>query len=163
MQSDGFKFELSGIDDLKRAMADVGASIRKKAVRAALRQAGTVINAQARADAPVLKKATPYRKPGTVKKRITVRASKFARREGNEGVYVSVRPLRGAAQTKRFGKAGAKNPNDPFYWRFLEFGTKFIAPLGFMRGAAESKGKDAIDKFMSVIIPQIERLNKRVR
>jgi HK97 gp10 family phage protein len=163
MASDGIFVRLEGVEELRRALANAAASIRKKAVRGALREAGKVIQAAAKANAPVLMVPTPYRKPGTVKKRITVRASKFARKAGNEGVYVNVRPLNGKAQVKRYGKAGAKNPNDPFYWRFLEFGTKFMKARPFLRPAADAKGSEAIAKFMKSVIPQIERLNKRVR
>lgn len=117
-----------------------------------------------------------------------MRASKFARRGGNEGVYVSVRPLRGSRQ-KKLGKAGANNPNDPFYWRFLEFGTKphVIKPTKgrkalkfggsfarsvkhpgikaqrFMTRAAEQRGKEAIAVFMREVIPQIEKFNARAQ
>lgn len=163
MPSDNVFVRLEGVDKLKAALRDVAGKIRTKAVRGALREAAKVIQAQARSTAPVLSKPSPYRNPGTVKKRIAVRASKFARKAGNEGVYVNVRPLRGKAQNKRFGKAGAKNPNDPFYWRFLEFGTKFMKARSFLRPAADSKGAEAIKKFMDAVIPQIEKLNRRVR
>ncbi len=162
MRSDAFLVKLDGVDDLKVAMATAAKHIRTKAVRAALRSAARVIQADAKARAPVLVVPTPYRKTGTVKGRITVRASKTARRDGNEGVYINVRPLRGVAQVKKFGKAGAKNPNDPFYWRFLEFGTRKMQAKPFLRPAAEAKGNEAISVFMRSVVPQIERLNNRV-
>lgn len=162
MQSDVLLVKLDGIDDLRVAMAGAAKQIRTKAVRAALRAAARVIQADARARAPVLIVPTPFRRTGTVKRRITVRASKAARKDGNEGVYINVRPLRGKAQESKFGKAGAKNPNDPFYWRFLEFGTKKMAARPFLRPAAESKGNEAIGVFMKSVVPAIERLNNRV-
>lgn len=189
MASDGITVKLEGVDELKRALADASKQIRTKAVRAALRDAGRVIQKAARSNAPVLKTATPNRKPGTVKKAISVRASKLARRDKNEGVFVSVRPLRGSRQ-KKLGRAGATNPNDPFYWLFQEFGTKphvikprrgkVLAwqaggkarfarsvkhpgnpPKRFMTRAAESQGEAAIRVFMNRVIPQIERLNAK--
>jgi hypothetical protein len=39
----------------------------------------------------------------------------------------------------------------------------FVKPIPFMRSAAESKGNEAINAFMKTVIPQIERLNNRVR
>ncbi len=163
MPSDSILVKLEGVDELKAAMANAAAQIRKKAVRAALRKAARVIQDDARVRAPVLMVPTPYRATGTVKRRITVRASKFARKTGDEGVYINVRPLRGKAQVTKFGRAGAKNPNDPFYWYFLEFGTRKMADRRFLRPAAESKGNQAISVFMQSVIPQIERLNSRVR
>lgn len=159
--ADGFEVKLEGVDDLKRALAEASSTIRKKAVRGALREAGKVIQAAARAAAPVLSVPTKNRKPGTIKRNIVVRASKFARQAGSEGVYVSVRGIRGQARVKRFGKAGAANPNDPYYWRFQELGTRKMAARPFMRPAAESKGGEAVNKFMQSVIPQIEKLNKR--
>lgn len=189
MAADGITVKLEGVDELKRALANASKQIRTKAVRAALREAGKVIQKAARSNAPVLKTATPYRKPGTVKKAISVRASKVARRNKDEGVFVSVRPLRGSRQ-KKLGKAGATNPNDPFYWLFQEFGTKphAIRPKRgkllawraggktivarsvkhpgvrgqrFMTRAAESQGQEAIRVFMNRVIPQIEKLNAK--
>lgn len=165
MRSDEFKMELGGIDKLRAALADVSSKIRRRAVTSALRSAGQVIRKEAQAAAPVLQKPAPYRKAGTIKKNITVRTSKFARQAGNVGIYIGVRPLSGKRQSK-LGKAGAKNPNDPFYWWFLEFGTKFFKPgqgLRFLSNAAKNKGQQAIETFMSKVVPQIERLNNRVR
>lgn len=212
--ADGMTVKLEGVEELKRALADASKQIRTKAVRGALREAGKVIQAAARANAPVLQARTKTRKPGTVKKAISVRTSKFDRRAGNEGVFVSVRPLK-AAQIRKFkvaqaraGKriSGSQNPNDPYYWWWVEFGHKIVprtaaagfgetvyqqrlvngrivtrkkkynlqsltgrrrAPVGFVQGqrfmtrAAEKNGEAAVQKFMSSVIPQIEKLNKR--
>lgn len=158
--ADGFTVQLEGVDELKRALADVSKQIRTKAVRAALREGGKVIQREARSTVPVLKKPTPTRRPGTIKRNIVVRASKFARRDKNEGVYVSVRPLRGA-RTQKLGKASANNPNDPFYWWFVEFGTKFQKARPFMRRAVDTHGQQAIKKFMQVAVPMIQKYNQR--
>lgn len=158
--ADGISAKLEGIDELKRALAGAAKSIRTKAVRSAMRKAGAVITKAARQAAPVLSAPTKNRKPGTVKKAIVTRNSKFARQAGDEGVFISVRPLRGARQ-KVLGKAGAKNPNDPYYWRFLEFGTKKMAARPFLSPAADSKGNEAVQVFMDSVVPQIEKLNRK--
>lgn len=157
---DGFTVKLEGIDELKRALADASKQIRTKAVRGALRKAGQVISKAAKQAAPVLSAPTRTRNPGTVKKAIAVRNSKFARQAGDEGVFIGVRPLRGSRQ-KKLGKAGAKNPNDPFYWRFLEFGTKKMKARPFLRPASDSQGETAIKTFMDSVIPQIDKLNAK--
>lgn len=161
--ADEMKIELAGVDELKRALAAASSSIRTKAVRFALRDAGKVIQAAARIAAPVLAVPTKTRTPGTVRRNIVVRASKFSRQAGDEGVYVNVRGIRGRARVKRFGKSGAANPNDPYYWRFLELGTSKMAARSFLRPAAENKGAEAIAKFMQSVIPQIEKLNNKAR
>lgn len=159
--ADGITITLDGVAELRRAMADASVQIRTKAVRNALKEAGKVIQAAARAAAPVLAVPTERRKPGTVKKAIYTRVSKFARQAGNEGVFVNVRPLRGAARIRKLGKAGANNPNDPYYWRFLEFGTRRMAARPFLRPSATGHFPEAIDKFMSSVVPQINKLNAK--
>lgn len=161
--ADGMTVKLEGVEDLKRALAEASTHIRTKAVRGALREAGKVIQSAARAAAPILAVPTKTRKPGTIQRNIVVRPSKMARKEGMEGVYVSVRGIRGNARTKRLGKAGATNPNDPYYWRFLEMGTRKMAAKPFMRPAAENKGAQAVEKFMQTVVPQIEKLNRRTK
>ena len=160
--ADGVTVKLEGVDALIKALAEATKQIRTKAVRAALRKAGQVISKEAKQAAPVLSAPTKTRKPGTVKKAIAVRASKFARQAGNEGVFINVRPLRGSRQ-KTLGKAGAKNPNDPFYWRFQEFGTVKMKARPFLSPSAESKGNEAIKTFMDSVIPQIEKLNTKAK
>lgn len=186
--ADSVTISLEGVDEVRLALANAARQIRTKAVRSALRDAGKLIQKQAKANAPVLQRISPTRKPGTVRDAIIVRNSKFARRDRNEGVYISVRPLRGARQRK-LGRAGANNPNDPFYWWFVEFGTKphIIKPrpskkflkIGgsffrsvkhpgtsakrFMTRAADQQGQAAVKVFMSRVIPQIERLNAKVK
>ncbi len=161
--ADSLRVRLEGVDDLRRALAEAGKQIRTKAVRGALRKAAVLIRDAAKARAPLLQGVTRYRKRGTVQRRISVRPSKFARQAGNEGVFVGVKPLRGKADTRRFGKASAKNPNDPFYWRFLEFGTVKMRARPFLGPAAASKGTEAINTFMRDVVPQINRLNERAR
>lgn len=161
--ADALQIKLEGVDELKRALAGAAVHIRTRAVRSALREAGKVIQAASRAAAPVLAVPTKRRLPGTVKRNIVVRASKFARAAGDEGVYVNVRGIRGKARVRRLGKAGASNPNDPFYWRFVELGTRKMAARPFLRPAAESKGQEAINTFMRSVVPQIEKLNAKTR
>lgn len=160
--ADEISVSISGIDAMNKALAEASKTIRTKAVRLALSKAGRVIRNEAKAKAPVLKSTTKYRKPGTLKAAISVRPSKFARQEKNEGVFIGVRPLRGNRQ-KKLGKAGSKNPNDPFYWRFQEFGWKNVPGKKFLTGAAASKGDAAVQEFMKSVIPQIERLNNKAQ
>lgn len=111
-----------GIPDLREALRGIAPKLRVRALRNALAAGARVVRGAARAATPVIDAfSTPvrmgYRKPGTVRKAISVRTSKMARKAGNVGVFVNVRPAKKANR-------GSKNPNDPFYWRFLEFGTQ---------------------------------------
>lgn len=112
--------KVSGVADLRRELAALPGKLRVRAVRNALAAGARLVRNAARSAAPVLSIGDPAvqagrRKPGTVRKAIVVRTSKLARRSGDVGVFVNVRPAKA-------GQSGAKNPNDPFYWRFIQFG-----------------------------------------
>ena len=133
--SDGITAELHGVDELKRAIEQVPDKLKRKGLLKGLRLAGNIVRDAGRRVAPLLQEPTPYRRRGTVRRAIVVRTSKFARQAGDLGIFVGVRPLRGA-RTKKLGAAGAKNPNDPFYWKFLEFGTKKMAKRPMLKVGA---------------------------
>ena len=149
--------EIEGLADLKRSLADLTSDLKRKVVRAGLRDAAAPIAKQARANAPVLKKDHPYRLPGTLKKSIITKASKqFNGRNGEIGVYVAVRKRKGLG-----GKASARNPFDPFYWRFQEFGTKTQAARPFMGPAFDANASRAIDIFKARLKTRIDKANTR--
>ena len=148
---------IHGIPDLKAALAGIVPKLRVRALRNALAAGARVVQRAARAQTPIISPNNAavqkgYRKPGTVRKAISVRTSKLARRKGDVGVFVNVRPAKA-------GLRGAKNPNDPFYWRWLEFGTKKMRASPFLQPAA-NKLDEALQVFIRVIGPQIEKLNR---
>jgi HK97 gp10 family phage protein len=129
---------IEGLDNLKRKLAEVPKAMRKRVLRNALAAGAREVRDVAKRNAPVLTLGTslkaPYRKPGTVKQAIRVRTSKADRRAGDVGVFVNVRPAKS-------GQRGAKNPNDPFYWRFLEFGTRKMPARPFLQRATSALPK----------------------
>jgi HK97 gp10 family phage protein len=137
---------VTGLPELKEALLAIPAKLRKKALGNALRAAGRVVRDDARARAPVLdaSKRTARRKPGTLRNAISVRMSKVSRSNGDVGVFINVKPLPGAKfktvksrgffggvkKTRLMVKAsqrGDDNPNDPYYWRWVEFGHRIVA------------------------------------
>ena len=148
---------VTGLADLKLALKDLAADLKKKVVRAALRDAAAPMRKAAIAAAPVLKKPHPYRLPGTLKKSIIVKASKrYNGRGGEIGVYLTVTKRKGLG-----GKPGARNPFDPFYWRFQEFGTKKQPAKKFLTPAFDSNATRAIDIFQARIKTRIDKANRR--
>lgn len=149
----GVEVRVSGLPDLRAALAGIAPKLRRRALRNALAAAARVVRDDARSRAPILSASAraPFRKPGTVRKAIVVRTSKLARRNGDVGVFVNVRPA-------KKGQRGAKSASDPFYWRFLEFGTKKMGARSFLQGAAGKLGQ-ALEIFKAKIGPQIEKLN----
>ncbi len=147
---------IEGLDELKRKLAEVPKAMRKRVLRNALAAGAREVRDVAKRNAPVLTLGTslkaPYRKPGTVKQAIRVRTSKADRRAGDLGVFVNVRPAKS-------GQRGAKNPNDPFYWRFLEFGTKKMPAKPFLQRATSALPK-ALTIFQERIAKWINETNR---
>lgn len=162
--ADEIKLEVRGIDDLKRALADLPDKLRKRGLLNALRRAGRVIRDAAKAAAPVLAAPMKHRTPGLVKKKLSVRTSKFAREDGDVGVFVGVRPalgakFRGGVQVRASAR-GARSPLDPFYWRFLEFGTRKMRARPFLTPAG-GKLNEALGIFERDAIVAVEKLNRK--
>lgn len=171
MASDGVTVKVSGIDDMKRALQALPEKLRKKALIKPMRAAMKVVLDAARGAVPVLQSPVPYRTPGLLKKRLAVRTSKVARQEGNVGVFVNIRPAAGA-KFKTIGKVGgvkvrikkkdsqrgATSAVDPYYWRFVEFGTAKMGARPFLTPAA-NKLPEALAAFEREVIPAIEALN----
>jgi HK97 gp10 family phage protein len=173
---------VQGVGELVRKLNSLPDAMKRRVLRNALAAGARTVRDEAKRLAPVLSaenaRSAPFRKPGTVKDAITVRTSKVARREGNVGVFVNVRPARGAqyrAETLRSrilgvkvkrrtlkaeGQRGAKSRNDPFYWRFLEFGTKRMGARPFLQPAAE-KLPDALRRISNEVTRWVNKINQR--
>ena len=162
---------VTGLADLKLALKDLAAYLKKKVVRAALRDAAAPIRKAAIANAPVMNpwkvihtkkgpkrvETHPYRLPGTLKSSIITKASKrYNGKAGEIGVYIAVRKRKGLG-----GKPGARNPFDPFYWRFQEFGTKNQPARKFLTPAFESNAQKAIQIFQARVKTRIDKANSR--
>lgn len=167
MNGKPFELEVKGLDDLRAAMQQMPDRIRKRAVGKALRAAARIVRDEARAQAPVLSAPAKNRRPGVLRRAIAIRRSKIAARQRLVGVFVNVRPLqsvlagtKSATRKAALGPAGANNPNDPFYWRFVEFGTRKMRAQPFLAAAAR-KLPQAADVFISVAGDEINRLNSR--
>jgi len=183
MANDGVFVKIDGLPDLKAALRDVVPKLRRKALREALQAGARLVQREARRLAPVLKLSTEsgasavrrgVRTPGLLRRKISVRTSKLATRRGDVGVFVNVRPAKGAQR-------GAKSKLDPFYWRWVEFGwnpggnrsaqarreRRRLNRIGadrakpgarFLQGSASMLGA-ALQTFVREIGPRIAKLN----
>jgi len=156
---DGVFFRVGGMDDVVAALRSIPDKLRRRALRNALAAGGRVFRDEARRLTPALEKPEYMangmirRAPGTVRKAISVRTSKIARRRRDVGVFVNVRPAKGALR-------GANKPFDPFYWRFLEFGTKKMPKAEMLTKAAKKAG-DALARVERTLKPALDRLARR--
>jgi HK97 gp10 family phage protein len=162
--------KVRGIADYKAALLGVVPKLRKRAVLDALKAGARIVQKEARRNTPVLARATRTRTPGTLQRAISVRLSKVARQQGNIGVFVNVRPLPGnkyrnvrvgstrARILVKRSQRGANNPNDPFYWRFVNFRTSKFRGVGFLESGARKLG-DALTAFEAYLGPRLAKLN----
>ena len=154
--------KMEGLNELRMALQRLPREIQAKVLPRAVSKGAQVIAKDAKARAPELSAPDPRRTPGLLKRMI--RATSGVRRGTEATAFVSVRRLSKAA-ISRFKKSlraagarvkGANNPNDPFYWRFLEFGTSKMAARPFLRPAFDSKKREAADRIIDVLREGIE-------
>lgn len=114
--------KVHGIPDLAAKLQAMPRTLRKRVLQDALKDGASVVRARVREIlAPRdLKPLDPAvlrgrRGSGTVRRAVSVRISRRDRRAGDVGVFVNVRPAKGAAR-------GATRPTDPYYWRWLNYG-----------------------------------------
>ena len=153
------EIKVNGLAQLEKTLKALPDRLGKKVVMQALRKAANVIKKDAQNRVPVLKEATPYRNPGTVKKAIKVRKSK----QDKYGVYVGVKPL-AVKKIMEFKGDSAQNPNDPYYWWQLEFGNVNMPAHPFLRPAFESNVQASIKEFENYakdrVVVEAEKLAK---
>lgn len=156
-----------GMKELTKAMEALPDEMYKKAVWSALGGAGVEVKKEAQKLAPVLAQATETRKPGTVRDAIRVSRSRINR--GQRGVYeviVRVKPLnrRKKQEAKSAGAlSGANNPDDPFYWWYLEFGTSKMPAKPFLRPAFESTKRAQLAGMQKRIKRFLENYARKVK
>jgi HK97 gp10 family phage protein len=155
---------LIGVDDLKKAISGLNRTMRRRVLLDSLRRAARVIQADAKQRAPVLRRPAPFKVRGLVRRSITVRSSRLARRKGMVGVFVTVRRSKAARERGSFSVLSTRRtvrPNDPYYFRFLEMGTKNMRPRSFLGPALQARSRAAVQAFEQGVRPEIEKQNRR--
>ncbi|OOH89535.1 hypothetical protein BMT54_06485 [Pasteurellaceae bacterium 15-036681] len=148
--------KVSGLKELGKAMQDLGRKASNRIAVKAMRKGGAIVRDKARANAPVLQEQVPHRKAGTLKKAITSRTK--IKRGGKTETIIWVKGLTGKQISKfkgKTGKSGKDNPNDPYYWRFVEFGTSKMPAKPFLRPAFEQSKQQASDAIISTLREEI--------
>lgn len=144
--------KVSGLKELGKNLQALDKKVRNRISVKAMRAGGRIIRDSARAKAPVLQENVPHRRKGTLKRSIVERTK--VGKNGKTTTIVAVRNLSGKQIAKfkgKTGKSGAKNPNDPFYWRFVEFGTSKMPAKPFMRPAFEQNKQRAAQEIIHTL------------
>lgn len=162
---------VAGLRELLAGLMALPDELGKRVVYSALGAAAKVVKDKAVALAPELSASDPMvragkRKPGTLKR--SIRASRSKINRGQNGLYeviVRVKPL-GAAKRRKFkaqsGRAGKDNPDDPFYWWWVEFGTSKMPARPFLRPAFASTKTEQLTRMRIRMAKAIDTQTKKI-
>lgn len=149
--------KVEGLSQIHKALSELGSKVSNKIAVKAMREGGKIVREQARQNAPVLSQSTPHRRAGTLKK--AIKSSTKVLKNGKIGTVIRVKELT-AKQIETFkvrsGKKGALNPKDPYYWRFLEFGTSKMPARPYLRPAFEQTKEKAATEIIKTLKDGIE-------
>lgn len=129
--------ELAALTDRLR---DIEAKIAKRALRSAARKGMAIVRDEVKASAP--EDTSPDADNIKTKAHIALQTN-F--RRGVLAVRVGVR---GGAK---------KNPDTPYYWRMVEFGTQHIAAKPFMQPALENNAEAVIDRIAEELRRELDK------
>ncbi|MCI7353060.1 MAG: HK97-gp10 family putative phage morphogenesis protein [[Actinobacillus] rossii] len=154
--------KITGLKELGQAMNSLERKVKNRIAVKAMRKGGAIIREQARASVPTLKHQVPHRKRGTLRKAIS--SSTKMDKSGTVRTTIFVRQLK-TSKVIEFkgtnGKSGAYNPNDPFYWRFVEFGTSKMPAQPFLQPAFSAKKEQATREIITTLRNDILQEAKR--
>ena len=154
------QFELKGMDELRRKLADLRGDSAQKAFKSAAGAGAKVIRQAAIANARTVDDSLS---PEMIAANIVQRPTpKRYQRNGDVSVRVGV--LGGAKAPTGNGsiRTAGKKPlpgGDTYYWRFLEFGTQKMAAKPFMRPAMD-KGQEVFDAFAAQLTKRVDKALK---
>lgn len=144
--------KLRGIEELQRAVLGLKDDLRKKVVMGALRDGAKPIVKAAKALAPV--------KSGLLRSRIKVSASKIYKGQGGVfGVYINVKAVKGRRVKGTKVIVNVKG-GSPFYWKFLELGTRKMGKHAFLKPAAEQHFPESITIIQARLAERIAKADQ---
>lgn len=153
---------VTGLAELEKKMHELGPKLARQALRASVNAGAQIIKKDAQARAPQL--------TGTLKKEIFVKRARESCTQTKECYIIGVRkwhrPAGGSITlTKEYFVKGVrkwhrppKKDRDAYYWRFLEFGTVFMAAHPFLVPAFETKKEEAANAIKQKLADKIQSL-----
>jgi HK97 gp10 family phage protein len=137
-----------GIEGLQAKFLELRQDMTIKTARRMVASAGSVLRTEAR----TIAQSHGLKKSGALLRNIAIKRERKAP-AGTEQYNLGVRHGRDLGNGKKVikylevGKSGrvvTRRQNDPFYWKFLEFNTKYRNATPFIQTALENKSEQAI-------------------
>lgn len=138
--ADGVTVKVEGLRELADKLRSFGPRLARNGLRAAVSAGAEVVRKDVKARAPV--------DEGTLRRAVYKKQIREESNNTKQTFYVGVRS----------GKKYQKKNQDAFYWRYLEFGTKYINARPFIRPAFESKKNEAVERMKEKLAERIKKL-----
>lgn len=164
MAGEMVRVEIKGLREIQQAMKTLPVKFDRPMLNRSLVVGARLVRDMARQMVPTLKVPDRRRIAGAIRK--AIHAGAVRPEQYTATVWVRVRPLTRrqiASFKKRAGSAAQNNPNDPFYWRFVEFGTSKMAPRPFMRPAFEARKLEAVNAAIADLRPRVAAEIEKLR
>lgn len=146
--ADCLRVEVQGLKELERKMIALGPRLARNALRSSLNAGAQVIKKEAQAREPEL--------TGKLKKATYVARSRRGSGPDTDNLGFKETYIVGV----RSGRKEMKKGRDAYYWRWLEFGTKFMSARPFLRPAFELKKYEALERIKEKLFQRLEVLIK---
>ena len=155
---------IEGLGDLTASFSQLNADIRDKSARRIVASGGALLRKESR----VVAQSHGLRKTGALINNIVIKRERH-KPAGTEQYNLGVRHARDLGNGKKIvkylalsksGRIVTKRENDPFYWKFLHFGTKHIQATRFLEIALENKATAAVDAMAEKAKKEVLKFNK---
>ena len=129
--------EIKGLEGLIKTLNSLPDKLENKIIRAAVRKGANVVRDKARQNVP--------KDTGNLQKSIITSGAKVS---GKIAFRVSLKQRK------------TKNSKDPYYGRFVEFGTSKMPAKPFMRPALDESENEVLDVVVNDIKSKLSEVNK---
>jgi HK97 gp10 family phage protein len=156
--------EITGVSALREAFNQLGIDIQTKDAARIAAAGGAILRKEAR----VIAETAGLRKTGALIANIVIKKERNVP-PGTVQYNLGVRHGRDLGNGKKvikyleIGKSGrvvTRRKDDPFYWSFLNFGTRYIVGTHFIERALENKAQEAVDAMTAKAQQEILKANK---
>lgn len=154
------EMEVAGLKALDNALKQLPIELQRKQLRAAVAKASKILRDEVISKAPI--------KTGNLRDNIYTAFSKSKSDIGKATYVVGVRNGKkkryaNTRYNRRKNRVGQQYETEgkAFYWRFIEFGTKFMPARPFVRPAFEATKIDVVNDIKQNLIVAIKKLEKK--